>query len=161
MALPETGHGEPPSGPDDEIRRLRRELAVLRLRRRNARRVARTSQALMRPFEYLAVEFVIFAALAAVVIGVMEGLRYGVAFAVIVIGGSFLTMFGFRFWNALLARRGLEEAGRIRAPSGLEGTMVGPIDDQIRDLEHRLRLLKAGPGGTPAQDRTPENGSKP
>ena len=161
MALPETGHGEPPSGPDDEIRRLRRELAALRLRRRNARRVARTSQALMRPFEYLALEFVIFATLAAVVIGVMEGLRYGVAFAVIVIGGSFLTMFGFHFWNALLARRGLEEAGRIRAPSGLEGTMVGPIDDGIRDLEQRLRPLKAGRDGTSKHGQAWPSGPAP
>ena len=61
MALPEIGRGETPSGSGDEIRRLRRELALLRLRRRNARRVARTSQALMRPFEYLAMEFEIFA----------------------------------------------------------------------------------------------------
>ena len=161
MALPEIGRGETPSGSGDEIRRLRRELALLRLRRRNARRVARTSQALMRPFEYLAMEFVIFASLAAVVIGYMEGLRYGVAFAVIVIGGSFLTMFGFRFWNALLARRGLEEADRIRAPSGLEGTMVGPIDDQIRELEQRLRRLKAGPDGTSEHGQASTNGPAP
>ena len=130
------------SARDAEIRALRRELAVLRLRRRNARRVALAAQAIMRPYEYVAMEYIVLAALIAVAIAVVKSVKLAIAFAVIMIGGALLTKLGFRFWNLLVARRGLKETGRIRVDPKLEHAPGGPLDDQIRALQQRLRTLR-------------------
>ena len=138
------GHSVPDarSARDAEIRALRRELAVLRLRRRNARRVALAAQAMMRPYEYVATEYIVVAALVAVAIAVVRSVKVAIAVAVIMIGGALLTKLSFRFWNLLVARRGLKETGRIRVDPKLEHAPGGPLDDQIRELQQRLRKLQ-------------------
>src|SRR5919206_1151778 len=112
MALPDGQPSETPD-PEAEIRQIRRELAILRLRRRNARRVALASQALMRPFEVVAAEFIVVAALVALGIAYFKGVYVALAFAVVVIGGAFLTKRGFPLWNVVVAPRGLKETGRL------------------------------------------------
>ncbi len=130
------------SAREAEVRELLRELAVLRQRRRNARRVALAAQAVMRPYEYMAKEYIVLAALVAIGIAVVKSVKLAVAFAVIVIGGALLTRLGFHFWNKLVVRRGLRETGQIRVYPNLEHAPGGPLDDQIRALQRRLRELR-------------------